>query len=326
MDELVGQELLAYDVYDGQGTLLFKAGEMVSEKAMLKAADRQFYRHQNKLPIQWIVGEEMPNLSPHLLEQTLKQTGMMTGEAPSHGSNLITIDEAQPFLTSMHHFWQKLEAGEEADIALLDVMQDKLVGDIITRMDQLQYLNQLRIRDEVTYSHTLDVTAMSIALGRKAGLSRSDLKTLALGALLHDLGKLFVPKPIMFKQSRLNETEFDVMQLHPEMGYRVIIENLKLPKEVALPALEHQELWGGGGYPAKLQGDQIHFFSQIVKIADVYDALTSARPYKEAICSRKAIRIMLLEGSGSFNPELLQDFLELANYSEEVPSNLAQQF
>lgn len=325
MDELVGQEQLAYDVYDGQGTLLFKAGDMVSEKTILKVADRQFYRHQNKLPIQWIVGEEMPNLSPHLLEQTLNQTSMMSSDNPNV-STLITPDEAQPFLSSMFHFWEKLEAGEEADIALLEVMQDKLVGDIVTRMDQLQYLNQLRIRDQVTYSHTLDVTAMSIALGKKAGLSRSDLKTLALGALLHDLGKLFVPKPIMFKQSRLNETEFDVMQLHPEMGYRVITEVLKLPKEVALPALEHQELWGGGGYPSKLQGDQIHFFSQIVKIADVYDALTSARPYKEAICSRKAIRIMLLEGAGSFNPELLQDFLELANYTEEVPSNLAQQF
>ncbi len=322
-DEVVSQQPLAYDILDSLGRVIYQAGETVESKNLRKIAPDGMFRHQEKLPLEWIVQDEMPQFSDTTQLQSILNQSDEYALEELNIPFLLNREEAVPYLNSMFGFWKKIEDGEDFDLALLDIMRHQLIADIVPKMGQLQYLNQLRIRDEVTFSHTLDVTAISIALGAKLGLDNKDLETLALAALLHDLGKLFIPKPIMFKPTRLTDKEFEVMQLHPEIGYRIIREELKLPEEVARPALEHQELYAGGGYPQNLRGDEIHYFSQIVKIADVYDALTSKRPYKESICSYKAIKIMLLEGSQSFNPEILRPFLDLANFpKDEIPDDL----
>lgn len=325
MDEIVGQNSLAYDVFDGAGQKIYEAGDTIDSRKLRRIADNGLFRKQEKLSLEWILQTEFPNVLENKASIDILLQGEDNAEEEEELSFpfLLNREEATPYLESMFSFWKKLEQGHEIDIAMLEVIDSNLISQVISKMDQLRYLNQLRIRDGITYSHTLDVTTVSIALGLRLGLNRKDLESLALGALLHDLGKLFIPKAIMFKPTRLTDKEFEVMQLHPAIGYRIIREELKLPDEVARPALEHQELYAGGGYPQNLYGDEIHFFSQIVKIADVYDALTSKRPYKDSICSEKAIRIMLLEGGKSFNPSMLKIFLDLANYSGPIPDELA---
>lgn len=323
LEEALIQQPLAYDVLNGKGQIVYRAGEYVDFNLLKKTAAQGLFRQQEKLPIAGVLQAEGLQCCQDDALSDVLETEEDTLQAELSLPYLINRKDALPYLNSMFAFWKKIESGQDFDVALLDVIQHRLIGDIVSKINHLQYLNQLRIRDGVTYSHTLDVTAASIALGAKLGLNREDLETLALGALLHDLGKLLIPKPIMFKPTRLTDKEFQVMQLHPSLGYRIIREELKLPEEVARPALEHQELYAGGGYPQNLAGDEIHYFSQIVKIADVYDALTSRRPYKESICSYRAIKIMLLEGSNSFNPEILKAFLELANFpTEEIPEDL----
>lgn len=320
-DEIAAQESLAYDLFDSSGEMICHAGQTVRMKELKRKGANGLFRLQDRLSLEQTVQEVLPNFSKQeKLDEAFNQADSQAAELSS--PYLIDQEEATPYLDSMFQFWKQVENGAGMDIALLDILENRLISDIVARMDQLQYLNQLHIRDEMTYSHTLDVTAISIALGVRLGLSKTDLQALALGALLHDLGKLFIPKHIMFKTTRLTDKEFEVMQLHPEIGYRIIKEQLKLPDEIALPALEHQELYTGGGYPQNLCKEEIHPFSQIVKIADVYDALTSKRPYKEPICSDKAIKIMLLEGSKSFNPAILKTFLGLANYSAPFPKEL----
>jgi HD-GYP domain-containing protein (c-di-GMP phosphodiesterase class II) len=322
-DEIAGQDSLNYDVLDGLGQVVFKAGEPIKAGDLKKKAASGLFRQQEKLPIEWVICDDMPTFrDPEALQKVLKEEDNLAEELKL--PYLLDREEATPYLDSMFYFWKKLEDGVEIDIALLEVLEHKLIASIVTRMEEIRYLNQLRIRDGITYSHTLDVTALSIALGSKLGLSNRELKDLALGALLHDLGKLFIPKPIMFKSTRLTDKEFEVMQIHPEIGYRIIKEKLKMSDDIARPALEHQELYTGGGYPQNISRDQIHYYSQIVKVADVYDALTSRRPYKEAISSHKAIKIMLLEGAKSFNPKILRSFLEVANYPDGIPEDLKQ--
>lgn len=314
VDELRGQTICAFDLFDGQGDLICRAGDPIPHEKLHHGV----FRPQEKLAIEWITKDEGFQLSSDCVLSVVHSPESLDSPETLNLPYLLNRDEAVPFLSSMFGFWKKLEQNEEADIALLEVIDNELVSHVVSRMDQLQYVNQLLIRDGVTYSHTLDVTSVSIAIGVKLGLSNAALKRLALGALLHDLGKLFIPKPIMFKEKRLTNDEFAVMQHHPEIGYRIIREELGLDDDIARPALEHQELWAGGGYPQSLQGNQIHEFSQIVKVADVYDALTSRRPYKDAICSSKAIKIMLLEGEASFNPEVLHALMALANYPDDA--------
>ncbi|MBY0403609.1 MAG: HD-GYP domain-containing protein [Cyanobacteria bacterium] len=256
-------------------------------------------------------------------DTTLTPEEIQTGNQ-EHALDTIYGEETNRLLfTSMGDFWQRVEKGDSPDIALCELIRDKMVSELTHKIEQVQVLTQMGVRDHYTYSHTLHVSALSIALGIKAGLSKKEIQDIGLAAILHDLGKYRIPKHIMFKPNRLTEQEFEVMKLHPGFGYQIIKEDLKLPEHIARPALEHQEMHSGGGYPQNLSGNEIHPLSQIVKIADVYEALTAKRPYKNPIPSSKAIEIMLSEGSKSFNPELLDMFVTLANYQplEIAPAN-----
>lgn len=316
LDELAGSEQLEYDLYTMSGDLMYQAGTLLDEGERFNLREMSLYRDSRQLPLDGLTDSldhegHLFTFAAGLTEAEKEELLREAAEEP-----LLSSELAGSFVSSVAHFWDRMKKGATPDIALCEVVRDKLIAEVTHRVDEIQYLSQVRVRDEFTYSHILDVTALSIALAVKAGFSKKEVKEIALAAILHDLGKLLIPKHIMFKPSRLTEKEFQVMKLHPGLGHKIIVEELKLPDNIARPALEHQEMYGGGGYPQGLKGDEIHPYSHVVKIADVYDALTSKRPYKESIPSSKAIKIMLSEGEKSFHPEFLEHFLQLANYHD----------
>lgn len=236
--------------------------------------------------------------------------------SPNDKMSVWSDNMSRRCLSVLGRFWEGLHHGLPPDVASIDLMHEALVGELLTQPDQLKTLTQLRLRDSYTWSHTLDVTVFSLALAIRLELPYRQVMDIGLAALLHDLGKYRIPRPIMFKAGRLTEHEFAVMKLHPEFGYSMIVDELGLEEAIGRPALEHQEMYGGGGYPHNIAGSQIHPYSHVVKIADVYDALTSERPYKKPIESHTAIRIMKGEGTKSFHPEMLDCFVTMANYVE----------
>ncbi len=311
--ELLRAEQLEFDLFSMSGNRLHRSGAWLSPGERQLLAVQGCYRNMETLPT-----VDSFNHEGHIFrfEAGLTEAEQAELEAQEATVPLLSEELAHSFDSSIGYFWQRLNKGASPDIALCEVVRDRLISEVTDKIDQIQYLSQVRVRDEFTYSHILDVTALSIALAIKVGFSAQEVREIALAALLHDLGKLMIPHTIMFKPSRLTEKEFQVMQLHPGLGYKIITEQLKLPELIARPALEHQEMYSGGGYPQGLKGDQIHPYSHIVKIADVYDALTSKRPYKESIPSSKAIKIMLSDGAKSFHMGYLQHFVELSNYPE----------
>ncbi len=320
-DDLLASDKLEFDLYSQEGRPLYEAGYTFADHELLELKRGSFYRHAHDLP-----KTDVFNHEDYLFrfKAGLTETEQRSASLEDEAEPLLSGEASCLFLGSIQHFWSRMRRGATPDIALCEVARDKLIAEVTTRVDQIQYLSQVRMRDEFTYSHILDVTALSIALAMKAGFSPKEVQEVALAAILHDLGKLLIPRDIMFKPSRLTEKEFQVMQLHPGLGYKIITEVLKLPEPIALPALQHQEMYGGGGYPYGLKGEEIHPYSHLVKIADVYDALTSKRPYKESIPSFKAVKIMLSEGDKSFHPVFLEHFVKLSNYHdftrEEAPT------
>lgn len=312
-EELAGANALEYNLYSLGGDVVHHAGETVSSELKASLKSRSLYRDTNDIPQTDFINHEgtLYHFIAGLSGRERKDLLAEQSSEPLLGDELTAV-----FDNSIGSFLQRLQKGATPDIALCEVARDKLISEVTSKVDQIQYLSQVRVRDEFTYSHILDVTALSIALAVKVGFSKQEVKEVALAAILHDLGKLMIPRSIMFKPGRLNEKEFEVMQLHPGLGYKMITEVLRLPEHIARPALEHQEMYGGGGYPLGLKGDEMHPYSHLVKIADVYDALTSKRPYKESIPSSKAIKIMLSEGEKSFHPEYLAQFVELSNYRD----------
>ncbi|MBO0780900.1 MAG: HD-GYP domain-containing protein [Ktedonobacteraceae bacterium] len=174
----------------------------------------------------------------------------------------------------------------------------------------LSFAKSIQERDIVTYEHSRRVATYAQRLARYLGWSRREAYNLALAALIHDLGKTWITNDILNKSAALSIEERRKMERHPVIGARILIGCDVHPFFVET-VLYHHEAWDGRGYPAGLQGEEIPMSARILTIADVYDALTSQRPYKVPL-SNDAARERLLQGSGaSFDPRVLHAFLNL---------------
>lgn len=182
-------------------------------------------------------------------------------------------------------------------------------------------LYALDCKDHYTYGHSMRVAYYALCLGRAIGLSDEQLYELELASLFHDIGKIGIPDAILLKPQRLEEEEFQIMKKHPEISGE-ILRQLDGFKQVALYARHHHERYDGRGYPDGLKGDEIPLCSQIILIADTFDAMTSTRPYREKLSQEMAFEELLEFSGGQFNPRLTEVFIdcmkkEIKNNSEE---------
>jgi len=170
-------------------------------------------------------------------------------------------------------------------------------------------------RDVYTGQHCQRLAVASVMLGEALGLSHADLTALYRGGYLHDIGKISIPDAILFKQGLLSEEEWEVMRSHPVRG-----EEICRPMKSLWPVLpiirNHHERWDGSGYPDGLAGEDIPLLARILQVADIYDALTTARPYKPAFSHQHAIEIMIEEARrGWRDPELVPLFAEVSQHN-----------
>lgn len=176
-------------------------------------------------------------------------------------------------------------------------------------------------RDTYTGLHCERLAAYSMALGRALGVSKHDLLALFRGGYLHDIGKVSIPDNILFKRGLLTDQEWDVMRQHTVRG-----EEICRPMKSLAPVLpiirSHHERWDGSGYPDGLSGEGIPLLARILQVADIYDALTTSRPYKPAFSHDQAIAMMLEEARrGWRDPELVPLFAEIARVEGEGDSH-----
>ncbi|MDE1155715.1 MAG: HD domain-containing protein [Acidobacteriaceae bacterium] len=166
----------------------------------------------------------------------------------------------------------------------------------------------LDMRDEETEGHSKRVTAYTVALAREMRLNQAELKTIARGAFLHDIGKIAIPDSILLKPGKLTPEEMCIMQSHCERGYR-IVRKIPFLTEAAQIVYAHQERFDGTGYPRGLRGKSIPLGARIFAVADTLDAMTSDRPYRRALTFRDAAR-EIVRGSGEqFDPAVVNAFL-----------------
>lgn len=165
-------------------------------------------------------------------------------------------------------------------------------------------MKALDARDRETEGHSVRVAQLAAALGEDMELCKSDLKALERGALLHDLGKIGISDTVLHKPGPLDHTEWESMREHPEIGARIIQEIPAL--QDALPVIaHHQERWNGSGYPQGLRGEEIPLLARIFAVVDVYDALTSNRPYRNRLHPEEALEYLESNAGILFDPEIV---------------------
>ena len=171
-------------------------------------------------------------------------------------------------------------------------------------------IENLKLYDDYTYNHSFGVSVLSIAIGISLNLQTNDLYELGFCALLHDIGKMAVPIEIISKPAKLTNEEFEIVKQHPAEGAEFFSKhNLSNPR-ICAGVLSHHEKYDGSGYPNGLLGEEIPLFGRIISVADVYDALTSARPYRQPSSSPEAIEYIMGSSGSAFDINIVLAFLK----------------
>lgn len=170
-------------------------------------------------------------------------------------------------------------------------------------------LHSVKKIDDSTYAHCINVAIICRLIGTWLNLSRDELDHLTMAGLLHDIGKCKVPEDVLLKPGKLTAQEYELIKMHTNFGY-VILRNQPIDERIKNSVLYHHERFDGSGYPDGLNGEQIQDFAAIVSIADVYDAMTSNRVYRGALCPFDVIANFEKEGLGKYHPKYILLFLE----------------
>jgi HD-GYP domain-containing protein (c-di-GMP phosphodiesterase class II) len=322
--ELENLKHLPYDIFNKGGRLIFRSGELITPGKLLQLRYIEIYRKPEAVQ----KPQPLPEKEKHV--ETTDQPGVVVPvlkKKLAFSPNNERINEINPesamkpesqvtIKNSMHKIVDAVGLGTQPDPVVYNGARDKIVAEVLGTVDQVSHLNQLRVFDDYDYSHGVNVAILSVMLGIKMNIASTMLKNLALGALLHDVGKTRIPKQILYKPGPLTDKEYEIVKLHAPLGYKIIKDEMGLPEEIAKPALEHQEKFDGTGYPRGISGEAIGTFSQIVSVCDVYDALVSTKVYSNPKPSQDAIKIMLNYGSKWFNPTVLYKFSHMTTFTE----------
>lgn len=186
-----------------------------------------------------------------------------------------------------------------------------IVEALLSRKNLRINMQDVKQMDEYVYQHTVNVAVLSVLLGMDQGYSEEDLENLAIGALFHDIGYNSVPKTILNKPGPLTKKEMETVRSHALKGYQHLKDDVDINSHIRMIVLQHHEWINGSGYPHGLTEENIHPLSKVVAIADVYDALTSDRPYRAALPPNEAIEFLLGHANQQLDAELVKSFIKL---------------
>ncbi|MFZ5966440.1 MAG: HD-GYP domain-containing protein [Bacillota bacterium] len=195
------------------------------------------------------------------------------------------------------------------DERILSVVES-IVEDLLNNPNVMVHLADIRSVDEYTFGHSVNVCVLSVLLGIKMGYNKTQLKELGIGALLHDIGKMWVPESILNKPDILDEQEFEEIKKHTTFGYDFLHKIPGVPSISCMVALAHHERFDGSGYPFGKKSYDIHEYARIIAITDVYDALTSERIYKKKIRPFEAVEYLVSIGKTQFDEKMVKLFTE----------------
>ncbi|MEH3103470.1 MAG: HD-GYP domain-containing protein [Sphingomonas phyllosphaerae] len=199
--------------------------------------------------------------------------------------------------------------GRALDVDALAPIADRIVESVTRDAAAMLNVTRLKSKDEYTYVHSIAVAALLVHFAQTLKLPEAEVSALGLAGLLHDIGKMAVPKALLDKPGKLEPPEMAVLRHHPEKGHALLSAGRALPEVVLDVCLHHHERCDGRGYPKGLRGDQLSLAARMSSICDVYDAVTSQRPYKRPWSPSEALSRMR-SWSGHFDAELLDRFIE----------------
>ncbi len=212
--------------------------------------------------------------------------------------------------TAMKSMFQDVRLGKAVNAEHCLPVVDEITQSVNRNPGAIVSLARLKTSDDYTYMHSVAVCALMVSLANQLGLSESDTREAGLAGLVHDLGKAMMPLEVLNKPGSLTTAEFTIMKGHPEAGYRMLVEGKGVGPVPLDVCLHHHEKVNGKGYPKGLKGDEISVFAKMGAVCDVYDAITSNRPYKAGWDPADSIQKMAQWAKdGHFDEAIFQAFV-----------------
>lgn len=246
------------------------------------------------------------------------QSGVLSGPAPSavkkeqisfHQEFARARELCSRSKRAVVDMFREARMGRAVSMETANAVVEEIAASVERHPQALITLARLKTSDDYTYMHSVAVCAMMVALARELGLSDAEVSHAGTAGLLHDVGKMAVPDEILNKPGALTDSEFTVIKSHPAKGADILALAGDVPAEVIDVCLHHHEKYDGSGYPKGLQAEQIDRLARMAAICDVYDAITSNRPYKKGWGPAESLQRMA-QWKGHFDPALFQAFIK----------------
>jgi HD-GYP domain-containing protein (c-di-GMP phosphodiesterase class II) len=290
---------LAKTIYDNEGRVLLREGVMLSDI---------FIRRIKLINIHslYINDEYSDNVIEDVIKPELRQKAIKTIKdtfvsfdkySLYTSKNVVNSNRERDFLKEKQKYFQSI-----GDIAA------NLLDELLSQKNVLISVVDIKSLDNYTYQHSVNVAVLSLVIGLQLQLNKYELYTLCLGALLHDVGKSFIPKEIIQKYDKLSDSEYKLVMEHSQKGYDYLKGSPDISAPARIIALQHHERINGQGYPEGRKGTEINRLAKIVGIADVYDALTSDRPQRRALSPNEALEFIMASGETLFDYDLVLAF------------------
>jgi len=245
-----------------------------------------------------------------LMAAEIAQHGKATGPA-SMSEELqraaMICAKAKQAVVSM---FQEVRMGNAISAEAAGDLVEEISTSVLRNPGALISLARLKTADDYTYMHSVAVCALMVSLARQLGLEEDDVREAGMAGLMHDLGKALMPMEVLNKPGKLTDDEFRIIKSHPVEGHRLLVEGKTASDIVLDVCLHHHEKVDGSGYPDRLGGDSISLFAKMGAVCDVYDAITSNRPYKAGWDPAESIRKMTEWSKGHFDERVFQAFIK----------------
>ena len=225
-------------------------------------------------------------------------------------STLITEETKLKGKNMIRKVFRDISTDQHININQINKFIEELTWEILNNQEVLTSLIDIKSYDSYTFDHSVNVAALSLLIGKLLNYNKAQLIKLGVGAILHDIGKITIPKDILNKTTKLNNSEFKAIKEHPNLGYNSMKNHYKISPLSRIVILSHHEKVDGSGYPKGLVGDEIHEFAKIVALTDVFDALTSDRCYRKKWSTNKTIDFLIANANSHFDINILNTFIQ----------------
>jgi HD-GYP domain-containing protein (c-di-GMP phosphodiesterase class II) len=294
---------VAKTIYSREGKPLLRKGTILTDKYISKL----IYMRIKNLYIDLEVEDVNEVVTQHLEFTEFRNAKTLVKDT---FPDIISYETRQLAENVVKDIMDNCKMGRIVNTKIAKEVVEKIANEVIGNSKIISKLADIRVLDDYTFTHSVNVCILSIACGVNLKIDRTEVIHLGIGALLHDIGKVKVPLEILNKPGELTEDEFNQIKKHSYYGYELLRSFPYISAAVASVALQHHERFNGSGYPNGIEKKEISKFAQIVSIADMYDALTADRVYKKAILPYEASEIILASSGNSFPPDLVKAFVE----------------